>query len=76
MTNRTFAPGFRIGLYQKDPNLALSSARSLGVALPNTATAHGVFNIRVAHGGQAWDYSVMLRALEKVSNFEIEQNKA
>src|SRR5437868_13147406 len=39
MIKRTFDPGFRIELHQKDLNLALASARALGVALPNTATA-------------------------------------
>ena len=36
MIKRTFAPGFRIELHQKDLNLALDGARALGVALPNT----------------------------------------
>ena len=73
MVKRTFDPGFRIGLHQKDLNLALSSARALGVALPNTATAQELFNSCVAHGGKSWDHSAMVRALEKMSNFEIGQ---
>jgi 2-hydroxy-3-oxopropionate reductase len=71
MIKRTFDPGFRIGLHQKDLNLALSSARSLGVSLPNTATAQALFNSCAAHGGEAWDHSAMIRALEKLANFEI-----
>ena len=73
MVNRTFDPGFRIELHQKDLNLALSSARALGVALPNTATAQELFNACVAHGGKAWDHSAMVRALETLANFEIGQ---
>ena len=73
MVKRTFDPGFRIELHQKDLNLALSSARALGVALPNTATAQELFNSCVAHGGKAWDHSAMVRALEKLANFEIGQ---
>ena len=73
MVKRTFDPGFRIELHQKDLNLALSSARALGVSLPNTATAQELFNSCVAHGGQAWDHSAMVRALEKMANFEIGQ---
>ena len=73
MIKRTFDPGFRIELHQKDLNLALSSARALGVALPNTATAQELFNSCAAHGGKAWDHSAMVRALEKLSNFEIGQ---
>ena len=73
MVKRTFDPGFRIELHQKDLNLALSSARALGVSLPNTATAQELFNSCVAHGGRAWDHSAMVRALEQLANFEIGQ---
>ena len=73
MVKRTFDPGFRIELHQKDLNLALNSARSLGVSLPNTATAQELFNSCTAHGGKAWDHSAMVRALEKLANFQIGQ---
>ena len=73
MVKRTFEPGFRIELHQKDLNLALSSARALGVSLPNTAMAQELFNSCVAHGGKAWDHSAMVCALEKLANFEIGQ---
>ena len=76
MIKRTFDPGFRIELHQKDLNLALSSARELGVSLPNTATAQELFNACAAHGGKGWDHSAMVRALEKMSNFEIGQKIA
>ena len=76
MIKRTFDPGFRIELHQKDLNLALSSARELGVSLPNTATAQELFNACAAHGGKGWDHSAMVRALEKMSNFEIGQKVA
>ncbi len=76
MVKRSFDPGFRIELHQKDLNLALSSARALGVALPNTATAQELFNACVAHGGKAWDHSAMVRALERMANFEIGQPAA
>ncbi len=71
MINRTFNPGFRIELHQKDLNLALQSARAMGVSLPNTATAQELFNACAANGGKAWDHSAMVRALEKLANFEI-----
>ncbi|WP_018606150.1 2-hydroxy-3-oxopropionate reductase [Uliginosibacterium gangwonense] len=73
MVKRTFDPGFRIELHQKDLNLALSSARKLGVALPNTATCQELFNTCAAHGGSAWDHSGMVKALELMANFEIGQ---
>ncbi len=71
MINRTFDPGFRIELHQKDLSLALSSAKALGVSLPNTATAQELFNACSAHGGKAWDHSAMVKALEKLANFEM-----
>lgn len=73
MIKRTFDPGFRIELHQKDLNLALSSARALGVALPNTATTQELFNTCAANGGKAWDHSGLVRALEIMANFEIGQ---
>src|SRR5688500_9441160 len=73
MVKRNFDPGFRIELHQKDLNLALESARALGVSLPNTATAQELFNACVAHGGKAWDHSAMVRALETLANHEIGQ---
>ena len=73
MVKRTFDPGFRIELHQKDLNLALNSARTLGVSLPNTANAQELFNACSAHGGKAWDHSAMVKALEKLANFEIGQ---
>ena len=73
MVKRTFDPGFRIELHQKDLNLALNSARKIGVSLPNTATCQELFNACVAHGGKAWDHSGLVRALENMANFEIGQ---
>ncbi|MBU3590969.1 2-hydroxy-3-oxopropionate reductase [Polynucleobacter sp. 78F-HAINBA] len=73
MIKRTFDPGFRIELHQKDLNLALSSAKALGVSLPNTATAQELLNSCSAHGGNAWDHSAMVKALEKMASFEIGQ---
>ncbi|WP_448949963.1 2-hydroxy-3-oxopropionate reductase [Labrys neptuniae] len=71
MVKRTFDPGFRIALHQKDLNLALTTARQLGVSLPNTATAQELFNACAAHGGAAWDHSALVRALEIMANHEI-----
>ena len=76
MIKRTFNPGFRIELHQKDLNLALSTGRALGVALPNTATAQELFTACAAHGGAAWDHSAMVRALEALASFEIGQKPA
>jgi len=71
MIKRTFDPGFRIELHQKDLNLALSTARGLGVSLPNTATAQELFNSCQAHGGGKWDHSAMVKALEILANHPV-----
>jgi 2-hydroxy-3-oxopropionate reductase len=71
MIKRTFTPGFRIQLHQKDLNLALSSAQALGVSLPNTASCQQLFNACVAQGGAQWDHSALVRALELASHHEI-----
>lgn len=73
MIKRTFDPGFRIELHQKDLGLALSNARQIGVSLPNTATAQELFNACVANGGSAWDHSGMIRALELMAGHEVGQ---
>jgi len=71
MLQRAFAPGFRIELHQKDLGLALGNARQIGVALPNTATAQELFHACAAHGGQAWDHSALVRALELLAAHEL-----
>jgi 2-hydroxy-3-oxopropionate reductase len=73
MIKRTFDPGFRIELHQKDLSLALSGARAMGMSLPNTATAQELFNACVAHGGAKWDHSALVRALETMANHEVKQ---
>jgi 2-hydroxy-3-oxopropionate reductase len=71
MIKRTFDPGFRIELHQKDLSLALAGARAMGLSLPNTATAQEWFNSCVANGGAKWDHSALVRALEKMANHEV-----
>ncbi|MBL7001067.1 MAG: 2-hydroxy-3-oxopropionate reductase [Gammaproteobacteria bacterium] len=71
MIKRTFDPGFRIGLHQKDLNIALSGARALGISLPNTANAQELFNACQGHGLGDQDHSAMVRALEIMANHEI-----
>jgi 2-hydroxy-3-oxopropionate reductase len=71
MLKRAFEPGFRVGLHQKDLNIALTVARELGVSLPNTATTQELFNACVARGGARWDHSSMVRALESLADFEL-----
>ncbi len=71
MIQRAFTPGFRIRLHQKDLNLALSGARSLGVALPQTANAAQLMQVCAAHGMGELDHSALVRALELMAGHEV-----
>ena len=71
MIKRTFDPGFRIGLHQKDLNLALQGAKSLGVSLPNTSSTQELFNACTAHGDSGLDHSGLVKALERMANHKV-----
>ena len=76
MIKRTFAPGFRIVLHQKDLNLALQSAKELGVALPNTASTQQLFSACIASGNGQLDHSGLVKALETLSNHKVAPDEA
>ena len=71
MIKRTFNPGFRIGLHQKDLGLALQGARELGMALPQTAGAAQLMQVCSANGLQNLDHSGLVRALEIMANHQV-----
>jgi len=71
MIKRTFNPGFRIGLHQKDLSLALAGARALGVALPQTAGVAQLMQACAANGMQDLDHSALVRALELMANHQV-----
>ncbi|MFT3956685.1 MAG: 2-hydroxy-3-oxopropionate reductase [Piscinibacter sp.] len=71
MIKRTFNPGFRIQLHQKDLNLALQGAKALGVSLPGTANAAQLMQACAAHGLAEQDHSALVRALEILAKHEV-----
>jgi 2-hydroxy-3-oxopropionate reductase len=71
MIKRTFDPGFRIELHQKDLNLALQGAKALGVSLPHTSSAQELMNACAANGMSQLDHSALCRAIELLSRHEI-----
>jgi 2-hydroxy-3-oxopropionate reductase len=75
MIKRTFDPGFRIELHQKDLGLALSGARALNMSLPNTASTQELFNAAAALGGKAWDHSGLVRVLEHLAGHPVAKAK-
>jgi 2-hydroxy-3-oxopropionate reductase len=71
MIQRTFNPGFRIKLHQKDLNLALQGAREIGVALPQTAGAAQLMQVCAANGMADLDHSALVRALETMADHQV-----
>ena len=71
MIKRTFNPGFRIELHQKDLNLALQGAKALGVSLPQTAGAAQLMQAVAANGGAGLDHSALVKALELMANHPV-----
>ena len=71
MIKRTFNPGFRIGLHQKDLNLALQGAKALGVSLPQTAGAAQLMQTCAAQGWDQLDHSALVKALELMAHHAV-----
>ncbi len=71
MVNRSFDPGFRIALHQKDLNLALQGARAMGISLPNTAMVQELMTSCAANGLAGLDHSALCQAIERMSNHTI-----
>jgi 2-hydroxy-3-oxopropionate reductase len=71
MIKRTFNPGFRIALHQKDLGLALAGAKAIGVALPQTAGAAQLMQVAAAQGWDQLDHSALVKALEVMAKHEV-----
>jgi 2-hydroxy-3-oxopropionate reductase len=71
MIKRTFKPGFRVNLHQKDLDIALSSARALGVSLPSTAVCQQLYNSCAAAGDSEADDSILCTAIERLAGHPI-----
>jgi 2-hydroxy-3-oxopropionate reductase len=76
MIQRTFDPGFRIELHQKDLNLALSDALVLKVGLPQTSLVQQLLTSCCANGGSRLDHSAIVQALEAMANHRVAQQAA
>jgi 2-hydroxy-3-oxopropionate reductase len=63
MIEGTFKPGFTLKLHRKDLNLATDAAKSLRVALPNTAATAQLMNAALAQGLGDKDHSALFAAL-------------
>jgi 2-hydroxy-3-oxopropionate reductase len=71
MIKRTFTPGFRIALHQKDLNLALQGAKALKMAMPQTANAAQMMQACAALGHDQADHSALVKAFEALANHKV-----
>jgi 2-hydroxy-3-oxopropionate reductase len=71
MVKRTFNPGFRINLHQKDIGLANEGAKALGVSLPHTGAMQQLMNACVALGFGDLDHSALCQVIETLSAHRI-----
>jgi 2-hydroxy-3-oxopropionate reductase len=71
MIKRTFAPGFRIALHQKDLALALNGAKAMGVSLPQTASAAQLMQACASNGWDQLDHSALVKSLELMAAHEV-----
>jgi len=67
MIDGAFDPGFTLRLHRKDLNVAMDAARSLEVALPNTASTVQLMNAALARGDGSRDHSALFRTLAGLS---------
>ncbi len=73
MIDRNFVPGFKISLQQKDLNLVLQTARSMGVSVPSTAIAQEFYNSLAGQGCGDLDNSALVQVLEKLAGKIVEE---
>ena len=71
MIKRTFDPGFRIALHQKDLALALAGAKAIGVSLPQTASAAQLMQACASNGWGQLDHSALVKSLELMAAHEV-----
>lgn len=71
-----FQPGFKLELMKKDVNLALESAKALGVPVLLTSTAAQVFTAASAAGKGNEDFSAAAQFLAALARVDLSQNKS
>jgi 2-hydroxy-3-oxopropionate reductase len=67
MLDRSFEPGFRIALHNKDLGIVTAAAREVGVVLPLGAMVAQLMTSALANGDGALDHSGLLRGVERLS---------
>lgn len=73
MLDRSFAPGFKSWMRQKDMNIVIQTAHELGVYLPATAATAQMYNAVIASGLGESDQTIIIQLLEQLSGIEKKQ---
>jgi 2-hydroxy-3-oxopropionate reductase len=68
---RNFAPGFRVNLHRKDLNIALSTAKQLGVPLLATALVDQLFQALATAGRDDLDHSSLITVYEDLAGYHL-----
>ncbi len=76
LLNGSFAPGFKLDLMKKDVNLALESARLLGISLPLGAVAGELFAAASAAGHGAEDFAAAAEHVARLAQATLAQPDA
>jgi 2-hydroxy-3-oxopropionate reductase len=71
MIKRNFQPGFRARLQQKDLNIVLQTARSIGVSMPATTLAQEMYNSLAAYDGADLDHSALVQSIERLAQHQL-----
>jgi len=72
---RDFAPGFKVGLQQKDLRLALEAADELDLPLAGTALVHQLFRAVEHREGPDTGTQALVQALEALANVEVRSDR-
>lgn len=73
---RDFAPGFKLGLQQKDLRLALEAGRAAGAPLPGTALVHQLYEALETRGLADEGNQALVKAIELLADVEVRGNEA
>lgn len=70
MLDNDYTPGFKTKLHQKDINIAMQTAKELGLALPGAALVMQHLNALMGTGDGELDSSAMMKIVERASGME------
>lgn len=75
MLERTFKPGFRIRLHEKDMKIALATGAEYGVPLMVTGQVGQIMTAMRSMGNGELDHSALVKFVEELAKVQLGQNK-